>query len=207
MHALEGPDVLRVRQHVVLKMLFLLKRFEAANVRALKLALVTLHVPVELALGDELAIRADGALKLEFGFSDGLRAVCVAALLVFGLIHFHLVILGELIFVEVELVLHGRGALINLISVHVDAALVVLHLLLRLEALLALNGVALELKLVRHRHVVGVHLRSTLKGAVADFARLDESLDSALVAEVRAPQPAGAFLHSFGVVIRLYEAH
>ena len=70
--AFEGPDVLRVRQHVILEMLFLLKRFDTANVGTLKLALMTLHVPVQLALRDKLAVQADRALKLEFLFARGL---------------------------------------------------------------------------------------------------------------------------------------
>ena len=61
--ALERPIAVRVCQKVVLKVLLLLESFVAALVRALELALVALHVPIELALGDELSIFADWAFE------------------------------------------------------------------------------------------------------------------------------------------------
>ena len=45
-------------------MLLLFECFVASRERAGKLPLVAFHMPVKLALGDELAIDADRALKL-----------------------------------------------------------------------------------------------------------------------------------------------
>ena len=61
--ALERPIAVRVCQKVVLKVLLLLESFAAALIGALELALVALHVPIELALGDELPIFADWAFE------------------------------------------------------------------------------------------------------------------------------------------------
>ena len=49
---------------MIFQMLFLLKSLVAALESAFELTFVTLHVPVELALRDELAIDADRTLKL-----------------------------------------------------------------------------------------------------------------------------------------------
>ena len=45
-------------------MLFLFERLVAAGIRALKLPLVTLKMPVKLTLANELLVKADWALKL-----------------------------------------------------------------------------------------------------------------------------------------------
>ena len=62
--ALEGPIAVRVSQEMVLEMLLLLECLIAAFERAGKLPLVTLEMPVKLALRNELAIEAYRTLEL-----------------------------------------------------------------------------------------------------------------------------------------------
>ena len=62
--ALERPDIGRVGQEMVFEVLLLLERLQTACVRTLELALVAFHVPVELALGNKLAITANWAFVL-----------------------------------------------------------------------------------------------------------------------------------------------
>ena len=61
--AAEGSYTFFVGQQMVLKVLLLLERLVAAFKGALKLALVALEVPVQLALADELLVQADWALE------------------------------------------------------------------------------------------------------------------------------------------------
>ena len=69
-----------------------------------------------------------------------------------------------------------------------DASLMVLHLLLCLESLLALQGIAFELKTGEHLQVVLLDLRWLLEGTVADLTSLDKPFDATLVSEVGASQ-------------------
>ena len=60
----ERAYTISVRQEVILQVLFLFERLVAACVRALKLPLVTLKMPIKLALAYELLVGANWALKL-----------------------------------------------------------------------------------------------------------------------------------------------
>ena len=53
-----------MRQEVILQVLFLFEGLVAARIRALKLPLVTLKMPIKLALAYELLVNANWALKL-----------------------------------------------------------------------------------------------------------------------------------------------
>ena len=60
----ERAYTISVRQEVILQVLFLFKRLVAACICALKLPLVTLKMPIKLALANELLVNANWALKL-----------------------------------------------------------------------------------------------------------------------------------------------
>ena len=59
-----GPTLPQMCEHVLLHMLLLFEGLVAAAVWAHELAHVAAHVPVQLALADEVAVRADRALEL-----------------------------------------------------------------------------------------------------------------------------------------------
>ena len=69
-----------------------------------------------------------------------------------------------------------------------DAALVILQLLLRFESLLAPAHIALESVLLQEFEAVFVDLLGRAEGGEADLTGLHLALDAALVAEVGAAQ-------------------
>ena len=96
-----------------------------------------------------------------------------------------LLFVRELVLVESQLlqVLLPRLAA----AADVDAALVVLHLLLRFKSLLAFNRGAFELVAARNGQIVSLDLRRRLECRVPHLGGLHQALDPTLVPEVRAP--------------------
>ena len=64
----------------------------------------------------------------------------------------------------------------------------ILHLLLGLESLFALESIALELETLGHDYIVTVNFSRRFKCAVSNLTRLDKSFYATFVAEVRASQ-------------------
>ena len=67
-----------------------------------------------------------------------------------------------------------------------DAALVILHLLLSFEPLVALVHLTLEFIFLLHLQVMQVNSIRTIKCVELYFARLDQSLNSTFIPKVRA---------------------
>ena len=77
---------------------------------------------------------------------------------------------------------------------HVDAALVVLHLLFSFKSLLALDRAAFKLVLVMNGQIVSLDFFGGEEGRVSYFAGLHEAFDAALVPEVRTAELVGLAL-------------
>lgn len=113
----------------------------------------------------------------------------------------------------VQIQLLHFGVLTTLTAAQVDAALVVLHLLLRFKPLLAFGDRALKFILVLHRGIVRVKLLGRFEDRKADLARLYQPLYPTLVAEVRAAQfqtrlpLRGTPLGAWTLTVRICEAN
>lgn len=59
MSALEWPDIITMRKQMILQVLFLFEEFIAGFNRTFKFSLMTLHMPLEFRLADEVTIGAD----------------------------------------------------------------------------------------------------------------------------------------------------
>ena len=97
------------------------------------------------------------------------------------------IVLHELVLAEGELFNVGPGALLRA-ATNVDAALMILHLLLGFKSLLALESRTFKFVLVMNGYIVLVDLLGRGKRRISDSARLHQPFYPTLVPEVRTAQ-------------------